>query len=113
MKNKHPHHDLIVELIGDTSKQALQVTALGHEVNTDIAHVADDVAGMFEFKIKPREFIKGHWYPCVDKYGDKMALMFNGDSFSYYIGKHCRKEMGYDLQFIGKSLGEIKFGGDE
>ena len=58
---------------------------------------------------KPREFVKGHWYPCVEKTnGVKRVLIYMGHyEFSFSNGGVISKNER-ELS-VGKSLGEIKF----
>lgn len=114
--NKHPHHDLIVEWAKDTSKP-LQEKYMREEkwINIEINTVVEDVTGEDVFRFKPREFVKGHWYPCSCSFHDKgtgYPIMFDGKGFVNH------KEDGFhryeaDFRFIGESLGEINFGGGE
>ena len=106
--NKHPHYDLIVELISDTSKQVEMVTGSNSVVQVEAYNVVADKKGGYIFRIKPREFIKGHWYPCLRDDGTVLVRMFDG------LGMSLGVDLGLSinpLQFkdIGKSLGEIKF----
>ena len=110
--NKHTHHDLIVELIGDTSKQVEMVTGSNSVVQVEASNVVADKKGSYIFRIKPREFTKGHWYPCVDKDGDGGVRVFNGEEFCLYSRNINHGEGEDSFPFIGESLGEIKFGGE-
>jgi len=112
--NKHPHHDLIVELISDTSKQVEMITGSNSVVYVEAPNVISDIKGLYKFRIKPREFIKGHWYPCIDESTGRGSIKrFNGRFFFdetkdyHHEDKKCYQES--DFCFVGKSLGEIKF----
>ena len=111
MNNKHPHHDLIVEWAKDTSKQ---VQILDDD-DTDLEYWCDcynptwDIRSKYRFK--PREFIKGHWYPCYEAKGDFSLKVSDGRGF--YTSSDYSSIVFYEAEFafIGKSLGEIKFNG--
>ena len=111
--NKHPHHDLIVEWAEDTTKQ-LQGRRIGLDewLSASVSNLTDADPD-YEFRIKPREFIKGHWYPALkmtdqsDKFGK--PYYFDGVKFreNYRGDDHW---MPSYFRWIGKSLGEINFG---
>lgn len=98
--NKHPHHDLIVEWAKDTSK-AVQLKSDDSWCDARMPNWDTDK----EYRIKPREFIKGHWYPCL-RHELEFICKFNGHSF-VVAGRSGYKENEIT---IGESLGEIKFG---
>ena len=68
-----------------------------------------------KFRIKPREFTKGHWYPCMFE-GRKFICLYNGKVFAEPINHSSRvSSITWDYIItkglvVGKSLGEIKFG---
>jgi len=110
--NKHPHYDLIVEWAKDTSKQ-LQILA-GDNAFCDciIGTVIDNPK--LPVRFKPREFIKGHWYPCLHE-GRRFICCFDGAVLLEPINKGYKAiSVTWDTYSccglkIGKSLGEIKF----
>jgi len=107
--NKHTHHDLIVEWAKDTSKQ-LQILA-GDNTFFDctIGTVIDNPK--LPVRFKPREFIKGHWYPCVDEDGDKCVYFYDYDGVFRISSDECDTNIVCcNMKWIGKSLGAIKFG---
>lgn len=108
--NKHPHHDLIVEWAKDTSKK-LQIKTLADDVDWQDCSMLTVIENpKFLVRFKPqREFIKGHWYPCVDADGDFSVKYFDGYIFSCYVGLNSGLE-SHEMKWIGDSLGEIKFG---
>ena len=110
--NKHPHHDLIAELISETSKKVIMVTDSNSIVDVELFNIVVDTSGSYTFKIKPREFTKGHWYPCIDQDGDNMIYLFNGDLFQMFSRKIKQGSCPSSFVWIGESLGEIKFGGE-
>lgn len=107
---KHPHHDLIVEWAKDTSK-TIQGRLNGDWAECFIGNVTNDRAGSYEYRFKPREFTKGHWYPCLN--GESMSVnMWDGEEFLSESGDGD----GYifdetDFDEIGESLGVIDFPG--
>lgn len=104
--NKHPHHDLIVEWAKDTSKQP-QIKKLAKWEDCRIHAVISNPSFLARFK--PREFIKGHWYPCLD--GDYISVkMWNGSVFTGDSGDTLGFNLD-DFTEVGESLGEIKFEG--
>jgi len=101
---KHVHHDLIVEWAKDTGKTVqIYINDMWVDCNKPAWSIDH------RYRLKPREFVKGHWYPCVDYCGDKLVCIFNGESFSHDISTCSRIERVNSLLFIGESLGEIKF----
>lgn len=104
--NKHPHHDLIAEWIKDTSKEVQIKTKSNAFICRSIKEVIGDKKGVCEFRIKPREFTKGHWYPCVFKCGDDSFIRWDGEKFHDADVEYHR---GSNFRWIGESLGEIKF----
>jgi len=112
--NKHPHHDLIIEWAKDT-RMDFQVSvgtknpAISKWSDSGIDHVISDALGDCNFRIKPREFIKGHWYPLMNSEGDVCVNIFTGKGFSTYSGGDGYTFSQDDFDDIGKSLGEIKF----
>ena len=109
--NKHPHHDLIVEWAKDTSK-VVQGRLDGDWSECFIGNVTNDRAGSYEFRFKPREFTKGHWYPCVYLGGNESTgypMVFDGKFFNVSFGTHLNY-IESDFEYIGESLGEINFG---
>lgn len=110
---KHPHADILIKMANDSSKQAQgKVVITGEWVDVDIEQVASDSADRYEFRLKPRKFQKGHWYPCVDGDGDFSVKCFNGHTFSVFVG-FDRDLESHEMRWIGESLGEINFGGEE
>ena len=107
--NKHPHHDLIVEWAKDTRKQLQgRRIGFGEWVCASVSNLTDADPD-YEFRIKPREFIKGHWYPCLFN-GDLISVnMWDGESFIEKTGDEIGR-YEEDFKDIGKSLGAIKFG---
>ena len=112
--NKHPHYDLIVDHISDTNKTFQTKGAGSLWDDCSPLSILDDLKGNYSFRIKPREFIKGHWYPCVDENTGRGSIKrFNGRFFLdetkdyHHEDKKCYQES--DFCFIGRSLGEIKF----
>ena len=104
--NKHPHYDLIVEWAKDTSKK-------WQHLYGDSWHDCGEAGPVWnpniKYRIKPREFIKGHWYPCI-KSDSTQVLMWTGLGFSStstFELSHLYKGNYFDD--IGESLGEIKF----
>ena len=77
------------------------------------SNVIADTKGQYTFRLKTRKFIKGHWYPCI-KSGSIQVLMWTGFDFAT-TSTHALSNSYKDVYFddIEKSLGEIKFGGDE
>lgn len=58
MNNKHPHHDLIVELSGDMSKKIqFYSKPISKWCDSSIVDLSSDTSGRFNFRIKPRDFI--------------------------------------------------------
>ena len=112
--NKHPHHDLIAELINDTSKQVEMITGSNSAVYVEAHNVIADTKGLYKFRIKPREFIKGHWYPCYYE-GREFVCKFDGETLIEPINKGYQAILvAWDAYSccglkVGKSLGEIKF----
>lgn len=104
--NKHPHHDLIVEWAKDTSKI---VQILNGDGWCD--HRKPSWSIHSEYRFKPREFVKGYWYPCVTMDGD----IFIGQWYGAKIGCDLSGKIyePKELRDIGESLGEINFGGGE
>jgi len=112
--NKHPHHDLIVELISDTSKQVEMVTGSNSVIHVETSNVVADKKGSYIFRIKPREFIKGHWYPCLDKrIGLFNVLIYGGHYFHSNSGLKGAEFSPDMFEKIGKSIGKIEFWGGE
>ena len=109
---KHPHYDFLMGWLGDINQKIQGKNKEGDYVSCGSLTVIADVTGNEEFRIKPREFIKGHWYPCIELDGKKRVFMYNGENFVYYIGEYSRVECASSFRFIGKSLGEVKFGGN-
>jgi len=115
--NKHPHHDLIVELIGDTSKQVEMITGSNSVVYVEAPNVIADTEGLYKFRIKPREFIKGHWYPCLFE-GREFICYYTGEFLKEPINSNHRvSSIIWDCpstygMIVGKSLGKIEFGGE-
>lgn len=105
--NKHPHHDLIVEWAKDTSK-AVQFEINGYWYDSLMPTWGPDR----EYRIKPREFTKGHWYPCSKCNGSRFIAMFNGLSFSCFESASSVIIKTNDMKWVGESLGEIKFEGE-
>lgn len=108
---KHPHHDLIVEWAKDVSK-SLQCYMENAEVWVEcyINPVISDTVNDYKFRIKPeREFIKGHWYPCIY---EKMEGVIKCTGDNTFISKTVAsgKFTPNDFEWIGESLGDIKFG---
>ena len=110
--NKHPHHDLIVEWAKDTSKTfQWRRGCNGHYEDCVVPAWSTEL----EYRIKPREFIKGCWYPCCYE-GREFICKFDGSELIEPINKGYQAtsitwngDSCYGLK-IGKSLGEIKFG---
>ena len=114
--NKHPHHDLLSELISDTSKQVQMITCRNSVINVMASNVISDTKGIYNFRIKPREFIKGHWYPCLHE-ERRFICCFDGAVLLEPINKGYKAiSVTWDAYSccglkVGKSLGEIKFNG--
>ena len=113
MNNEHPHHDLIAEWFSDMSKEiqvdnGLRVTEDFRWVGRSIDSVIADYSGTYEFRFKPREFVKGHWYPCLDGDSGIQVLMFTGSGFSATSRFH-HEDSPNCFHSIGESLGEINF----
>jgi len=107
--NKHPHHDLIVEWAKDTSKEIMESLDGEDDWIVGIYTVISDEDGLCSFKFKPREFIKGHWYPCVlSKTKFEVLMTFEGSSF-VSSPLHATRWSENSFKWIGKSLGAIKF----
>lgn len=106
--NKHPHHDLIVEWAKDTSK-VIQSYSEPLEKWVDFVHNRPDWDINTEYRLKPREFTKGHWYPCVDKIGEHSIYMYTGKAFSIDGLAVSYQVSPYGMKWIGESLGEINF----
>ena len=115
--NKHPHHDLIAEWIEDTSKILQECCYCGKAeswVECHVESVIKDTTGEIKFRIKPREFIKGHWYPCYYE-GREFVCKFDGETLIEPINKGYQAILvAWDAYSccglkVGKSLGEIKF----
>ena len=112
--NKHPHHDLIAlfnENITTKVQKLVGISWLG----CSIIDVVGDVTGLLCFRAKPREFIKGHWYPCYYE-GREFICKFDGSKLVEPINKGYQAtsitwngDSCYGLK-VGKSLGAIKFG---
>lgn len=87
--NKHPHHDLIVEWSADMSKH-IQIDVSAQSsikwASAGINEVLSDFSGDESFRFKPREFTKGHWYPCIDADGDNLVYYFDGEVFQLTNG---------------------------
>jgi len=109
---KHVHHDLIVEWAKDTSKE-WQAKSKGHGDDAYEDCFGDPVwSYAIDYRIKPREFVKGHWYPCIFKGGSvdsARPMYFNGKNFSSFNGSNGTWNDDY-FQKIGQSLGELNFG---
>lgn len=109
--NKHPHHDLIVEWAKDTSKQP-QIKKLANDSEWEDCRIHAVISNPnFLARLKPREFIKGHWYPCLNSDEVVRVCIFNGSLF--FGTEDCMTSVGYpesDYVEIGESLGEIKLG---
>lgn len=108
--NKHPHHDLIVEWIKDTSK-IIQVKK-GVDEWSDCNPMSVYWLFSCEYRFKPREFVKGYWYPCIE-IGEKTSRgyprLFDGINFIDWEDDICPLDVS-QFKWIGESLGEIKFG---
>lgn len=112
--NKHPHHDLIVEWAKDTSKVVQQYYQKSHLWVTD-ENPRWDIEAKYRFKPQ-REFIKGHWYPCLLD-GRRFICECRDDEYLYEPINANREGVAnikwsfdFDGLYIGDSLGEIKFG---
>ncbi len=57
----------------------------------------------------PREFIKGHWYPFVDRDGYSGVYVFDGEAFRPHISTMVSSLGVEDMKWIGESLGKIEF----
>lgn len=107
VSNKHPHHDLMAEWIKDTSK-IIQVKK-GIDEWADCNPMSVNWLFNCEYRFKPREFVKGHWYPCVDIDGEKRVYYFNGSLFCFHAEEEGLSERAESMKYMGESLGEIKF----
>ena len=104
---KHVHHDLIVEWAKDTSKE-VQVDIFGNGEWLYSSNPRWDVNSKYRFK--PREFANGHWYPCIfSKSKCDVMMMFDGVAF-VSSPLNATRWSEDDFKWVGKSLGEIKFG---
>lgn len=111
--NKHPHHDLIVEWLCDTRKEIEVQVMNGWDTTSIESVIGDDNANntTFLFRFKPREFVKGHWYPCVFKGNNKDSgypMMFDGGGFVNNKEDDCPSR-DINFSYIGESLGELNF----
>lgn len=107
---KHQHHELIVEWAKDTSKEIEgKFNWVGEWYLLNILDIINDEDGVYECRIKPREFVKGHWYPCV-KSGSIQVLMWTGFGFSTTsTSALSHSYQGNYFHNIGESLGKIEF----
>ena len=103
---KHPHYDLIVEWAKDMSKKWQY---LYDESWFDCGEGGPVWDAEGKYREKPREFIKGHWYPCVDSGRERSLYYFNGDRFYIDGNQSDDGDEVESMLWIGKSLGEIKF----
>jgi hypothetical protein len=103
---KHVHHDLIVEWVKDTSRVVQVQLGSGKWGNATHPNWDEDVT----YRFKPRELIKGHWYPCIDSDGDKAVFLFNGFGFVCSDNSKCLIYTEETMKWIGESLGELKLG---
>lgn len=109
---RHPHHDLIVEWAKDMSKKYQFLLRSGEW--EDCSDRGPEWDPQLEYRIKPRKFVKGHWYPCVNKESDRGSVKrFNGHYFFNETQHADLDKINYpatDFSFIGLSLGTDLFG---
>jgi hypothetical protein len=107
---RHVHHDSIIDWAKDTSKKWQWRDPDDKNGDFYDCHSQPTWEPELLYRKKPREFVKGHWYPCLDV-NCASVKMWNGEIFIGQAG--IVSEFGYDRDYfteIGKSLGEIKFG---
>ena len=111
---KHAHNDLIIAWLENNNLE-FQVELISMKNAWEDGSIHDVISNPNRnCRIKPREFIKGHWYPCVDKNTGRGSIKrFNGRFFFdetqdyHHEDKKCHQES--DFCFVGESLGEISF----
>lgn len=62
-----------------------------------------------QYRVKPREFVVGEWYPVVNVDGDELVAKCV-DTEGVFKSKGSFSE--YRTSWIGDSLGKIEFGGE-
>ena len=102
---KHPQHDLLVALAKDSSL-TIQIKVEGVSgscYENALVHCLISLPNR-EYRIKPREFYVGNWYPVLHG-GVKHVLLRRVRGFKI-SGRYVNDK---EFSFIGKSLGELEF----
>lgn len=108
---KHPHKELLEAWLNDMSIKFEGDYSCGSRpfIDVSIKEVLDDVVGNETFRIKPREFKEGEWYPCIDDDNDLCICCYKNNEFYLSSDDLCGGTAD-EMIWIGESLGKIKFG---
>lgn len=109
---KHPHADMIIEWANDTSK----VVQISSGISGWVDMPNPGWCPTNEYRFKPREFNDGEWHPCIDDNGEWSIYIYKERDGKFYLDGHIDtgnlfifREVA-DMQWIGESLGKLKFG---
>lgn len=110
---KHPHKELIEAWLNDMSikfEKNCSSNMLEDEwFGVTVQNLIKDVSGVGTFRIKPREFKEGEWYPCID-YDNELCICCYKNNEFYLSSDDLCGETADEMIWIGESLGKIKFG---
>ena len=106
---RHKHADLIIAWAEGAQIQEKAPAGNWVDVGTELRIGWWDTA---EYRIKPREFIEGRWYPVISD-GSKRISYFDGHHFwSVHRGSGAYESPGFlpsQLDWIGEPLPEINW----
>lgn len=107
---RHVHADLYEEAVNDTSiKWQMMYGDKWVDIITPLGGVVFFRHDR-QYRKKPREFQEGHWYQCVGIDGYNSVHVFHEDRFYRDTDFACGGCDVVGFKWIGKSLGELKFG---